>query len=452
MDRYLQFLIFFTILASILGFMQWYLLRAYLSWLQKVATDKGYVVLRAAGMYILFAGNLIFLLRFPSTEMGWYQSTLFQYLIIYPGGVFFGIIVTAFILLLLTHSVSGLYRIGSRVLHRSGPVPPASNQAPAASDPASASDPVSASSNPASPSDPALRTDSSDLPLINRRQFLKTTGAAAIAAPALLTVGASAATSHDYRIIRKSLYFPDLPLSLNGLKIVQISDIHSGIYMTENQMRDIFALANEQHPDLVTITGDFVDNSISEIPALYRAIPDLKAEYGIYGCLGNHDHYASASSVTSALRQRNVDVLTNDHKTLTINGESLTLIGVDDAVTGQTDAERFRRATRNIPENGFRILLSHRPDLFDEAVNHDVNLTLSGHTHGGQIGFNILGLPLYPIYLFQKYPKGLFRQGDQQLYVNVGIGMVGIPIRTVRPELTVLELTNRKAAYPDNTI
>jgi len=278
---------------------------------------------------------------------------------------------------------------------------------------------------------------------LSRRQFLRTAGTAMITAPVALTIGASAATAHDYQINKLRLHYPGLPSGLNGLRIVQLSDIHSGIYMTEQQMRDIFHLVNEQQPDLVAITGDFVDNSPSEIPALYRAIADLKAEYGVFGCLGNHDHYASAPMVSSALRQQGVQVLTNGSRTLRINGESLTLLGVDDIESGSTNTARMDQAAQWLPQDGFRVLLSHRPDLFDDARNRGVDLTLSGHTHGGQIGFEVMGVPFYPIHLFHDYAKGLYEIGEHKLYVNVGIGMVGVPVRLVRPELTVIELTNR---------
>lgn len=87
------------------------------------------------------------------------------------------------------------------------------------------------------------------------------------------------------------------------------------------------------------------------------------------------------------------------------------------------------------------MLLSHRPDLFDDARNRGIDLTLAGHTHGGQVGFEVMGIPFYPIHLFHDYAKGLYESGGHKLYVNVGIGMVGVPVRLVRPELTVIELT-----------
>ncbi len=416
MERYLLFITFFAILFSVFGFIQWYVYRSYIRWLARVVSVHGYYRFRAAGLVFLAFANILFILRFPSTELGWYQHPLFQSLVIYPGGIFFGAIVLAFAALLVINGVSAAFRL---LRGWSGPGYQKSSAGPAAG--------VSAMPGNG----------------LNRRQFLRTAGTAMIGAPVAFTIGASAHTAHDYQINRLRLHYPNLPTGLNGLRIAQLSDIHSGIYMTEQQMRDIFHLVNEQHPDLVAITGDFVDNSPSEIPALYRSITDLKAEYGVYGCLGNHDHYASAHLVSSALRQQGVNVLNNDRQTLHINGESLTLLGVDDIEAGSPNALRINQATQNLPADGFRILLSHRPDLFNDARERNIDLTLAGHTHGGQIGFEVMGMPFYPIHLFHEYAKGLFEIGEQKLYVNVGIGMVGVPVRLVRPELTVIELSNQ---------
>ena len=421
MDRTLQFLIFFSIIATVFGLIQWYVLKSYSRWLVKVASNQAARRYRLAG-YLLFAlANILFLLRFPSTGLGFYQNPLFQSLIIYPGGIFFGSVVLAFIVLLMWNTGKRSIAFFRKIFYNEGEVQV--RQFPS-----------------------AVLHRTADTGLIDRRKFLKTAGTAMIAAPAFLTIGSSAATSHDYQVIRKRLYYPGLPDGLDGLRIVQISDIHSGIYMTETQMRDIFHLANEQQPDLVAITGDFVDNSPAEIPALSRAVTDLKADIGIYGCLGNHDHYASADEVSSAMSRQGIHILTNAHQTITVHGEKLTLLGVDDIQSRTSNLARINAAANRMPDDGFRILLSHRPDLFDDARKRNIHLTLSGHTHGGQIGFNVLGVPFYPIHLFHDYAKGLYDFGDSKLYVNVGIGMVGVPVRLVRPELTVIDLAKNPSA------
>lgn len=436
MDRFFQFILFFTILISLFGFMQWYIIRSYVRWLDQVVNERSFYQFRTGGIAGFIIFNILFFLRFPSTDLGWYQHPLFQFLVIYPGGIFLGAVILTFMLLLFINTGATFFR----ALHRSYAFLKQKKRHSLVSRKPEGNGmarPITDSDNAGTRITPLLKKPA----FINkRRQFLKTTGAAMFTAPVAFTVGAAAVTSHDYRIIKKRLEFPDLPAGLDGFRLVQISDLHSGIYMTEQQIRDIFHLANEQHPDLITITGDFVDNSTAEIPAVYNALPDLKSEYGVFGCLGNHDHYASASAVTSALKQRNVSVLTNEHQTLYINGEQFTLIGVDDAMGGGGDAARLNRAVKKAPGDDFRVLLTHRPDLFDEAIHRDIDLSLAGHTHGGQIGLDLLGKAFYPIDLFQKYPRGLYKHNAHKLYVNVGIGMVGVPVRTLRPELTVIEL------------
>ncbi len=463
MERYIQFIFFFAILFSVFGFMQWFVIRSYIRWLARTVSAHAFHRFRSAGLIFFALANILFILRFPSTEMGWYQHPLFQALVIYPGGIFFGAVVLAFILLVAISAGSGLLSLSRRAWHRfneqtsTGTMPSAvQTAAPEASSPSDAAlSPATATASHTSGSGSkgttaitgstgtTVAAGATGIPGLSRRQFLRTAGTALATAPVAFTIGASAATAHDYQINRLRLHYPGLPSGLEGLRIVQLSDIHSGIYMTETQMRDIFHLANEQNPDLVAITGDFVDNSPSEIPALYRALPDLKSEYGVFGCLGNHDHYASAPMVASALRQQGVQVLTNDSRTLRVNDEPLTLLGVDDIESRSTNELRFGQAVQNVPQDSFRILLSHRPDLFDNARMQGIDLTLAGHTHGGQIGFEIMGVPLYPIHLFHDYAKGLYEIGGSKLYVNVGIGMVGVPVRLVRPELTVIELTSR---------
>ncbi len=459
MERYLLFITFFAILFSVFGFMQWYVIRSYTRWLAKVVSVHAYYRFRAAGLVSFAIANILFILRFPSTELGWYQHPLFQALVIYPGGIFFGAVVLAFAALLVINGLSAAFKLlrnrtrrwtrpesdpagGHANPYGESATPATPAAAPAAGTAKTSATAPAAGTAKTSATAPAAGTAKTPVDGLSRRQFLRTAGTAMISAPVAFTIGASASTAHDYQINRLRLHYPNLPAGLNGFRIVQLSDIHSGIYMTEQQMRDIFHLANEQHPDLVAITGDFVDNSPSEIPALYRTITDLKAGYGVYGCLGNHDHYASAPLVSSALRQQGVNVLTNDRRTLRINGESLTLLGVDDSEAGTPNATRIDQAVQNTPGDSFRMLLSHRPDLFNDARDRGIDLTLAGHTHGGQIGFEVMGVPFYPIHLFHEYAKGLYEIGDQKLYVNVGIGMVGVPVRMVRPELTVIELTN----------
>ncbi|NIR52643.1 MAG: hypothetical protein GWN61_12420 [candidate division Zixibacteria bacterium] len=215
--------------------------------------------------------------------------------------------------------------------------------------------------------------------------------------------------------------------------------------MTENQIREIWEMINSLHPQIVLLTGDFVDSSDAEIPAVYNSIKVLKSEFGVFGALGNHDHYATAEKVNNALQQRGVMMLNNSHQTLNINNESLSIVGVDDPGYGYSNYADIEKATHGLSPQSFKILLAHRPTFFPTAQKYGMDLTLSGHTHGGQIGFNFFGVEVNPIYLFYDHARGHYEENGKQLYVNAGVGMVGVPIRLVPREITQFTLHTKKS-------
>jgi predicted MPP superfamily phosphohydrolase len=224
------------------------------------------------------------------------------------------------------------------------------------------------------------------------------------------------------------------------MTIVQFSDIHCGMFMSEGDIKDIVATVNSLNADIIVITGDFVDNSDSQIKPMVNALQGLKADVGVFGCLGNHDHFASAQKVTSALEKTPVRLLINANLPLTINNQTIWFIGVDDFGLYKRNFARLDRAIAGVPNEVFKILLSHRPDFWRFGKKADVDLTLAGHTHGGQIGVQIGDVQLNPIRFFHQYVSGLFEEEGKQLYVNVGVGMVGMPVRLVLPELSFFEL------------
>lgn len=408
MSNFIQQLLFFALLFSLFAFMQWYVGKFFVRWVKKTIEVDKQQSWHFGGLIFIITANIIFSLRFLSAEYGFYDHLFTQALVIYPGGVFFAGITFAFAILL----VSDIFRYGIKGVFQT--------------------------SRKIRKKQPATKEENSYDP--GRRRFLKVAGTAAVATPFVVTMSSSAATSRDYQVIRPELFFPDLPSGLDGFQLVQISDIHSGIYMTQRQIEEIFEISNSLNPQLVTLTGDLVDTVPSEIPAIYNTLPMLKSEYGVFSCLGNHDHYASGHRVTDAVRQRDVAMLNNSNQTLDINGEKLEIIGVDDAGSGNRNHARIEEALDGTDPDHFKMLLSHRPELFNDKRAANVDLTLAGHTHGGQIGGNFFGVPIYPVQLFHEYSKGLFKRGNQKLYVNVGVGMVGVPIRIVRPEITLITL------------
>lgn len=403
MDRWLLFVIFFSIVLSIFALMQWRVIRAYRSWVHAAFGEEKRNFWLRGGLTALIVLNLIFFLRFFIDRIGRYDDPLLQSLLIYPGGIFFAALTLTFLLLLIRDLFMALRWIFVKVITRM--------------------------KSEKSPKEQTFLHNES------RRRFLRMTGFATAASVTTLPILSSLATARDYEINTIPLEYGTLPSGLDGLSVVQISDIHSGVFMLENNMREIFEIANGLDPDIVIITGDFVDNSDSQIEPLYKALGSLKSRYGIYGCLGNHDHIATVKKVNSALVQRSIKMLNNSHVSIPIAGEQLSIVGIDDAGGGGRDFSNLTKALEGCEPHAFKILLSHRPHIFDQSKLLNIDLTLSGHTHGGQVGLETGWLNLNPVYLVHKYAKGLYSDGSKQLYVNVGVGMVGVPIRLVRPEI-----------------
>ena len=392
--------------------MQWRLYRLYRRWIHSsFDTRQQARWLRAARLTLLAANTLIVASLFFS-ELGYYDAWVVQAFIIYPGGFFFGAVVLGFLLVSTRDLVVLVSSFMRRVIRLARRTPK----------------PVAAVPR---------ELDGS------RRRFLKTGGMAALAGIGGIPAIASLATARDYQVNRIPLYFESLPTGLEGLTIAQVSDIHSGVYMTEEDMREIFEIVNDLNPELIMLTGDQVDNSDSQIPSVQKAVTMLRSEYGVYGCLGNHDHFATAPKVTAALEESGIVVLNNEHRTLRINGEPLSIVGIDDAGRGARNFAGLDLSLRGLQSDSFKVLLTHRPGTFPLAKKAGIDLSLAGHTHGGQVGIECFGLNLNPIYLVYDYAKGLYKEEGKYLYVNVGVGMVGVPIRLVKPEIALFTLHSR---------
>lgn len=402
MPRWLAFALFFILLVALVGALQFALYRLAAHWARVSLNERHARSTSRAMLAVMGLGNALLLGRVLVSRGAGYASAAGQAVIwggsLYASAVLFAVWMTlqlAFVLLVI------------RLVRRR---------------------PLSA---------PVARPESPE-----RRRVLQLAGGAFVSAA--FGVPALVATTRSRRYIVRpiELSWQDLPAALDGLRIAQISDLHSGVFMPQAQLREVMALVMEQRADLIVLTGDFADHGVAELPALAATLPALGADLGVYGVLGNHDHYAPADKVRAAVG-RGVTVLTNERRVLTIGGAQLVVAGIDDA--GHYGAFHGSYADLDAalgdPVDGaFTMLLSHQPRMFDEARARGVALTLSGHTHGGQILGKIGGLSLNPVYLVYDYVNGLYVRGGQQLYVNPGIGMVGIPIRLVPPEVTVMTL------------
>jgi predicted MPP superfamily phosphohydrolase len=253
------------------------------------------------------------------------------------------------------------------------------------------------------------------------------------------TYGAFLAADHVV-IERVTIPIKDLPDPLVGLKIVQLSDIHVGIFMPEHRVREYAGIVNRLEPDLVLLTGDYVSSSDANAAPFVRAASHLRAKHGVFGCVGNHDLFTlSVPLLTSGFSKYGMKLLHNEQVWLNINGTRLNLIGVEFL---NRAASRFDQAIRGLALDGPSILLSHHPNTFPQAASRAIDLTLSGHTHGGQMKVELLGLDLSPARLITPYAAGLFEIGDSKLYVNRGLGTTGPPIRfSAPPEITLITLT-----------
>ena len=410
MNQLLLFALFSTVIAVLFGSMQYRLYRVFLRWTANAYAEPEQESRHRQARWIILIVNILFFAQMVVRGTSVYDQTVVQVFLIYPMGWFFAMVVLAFLLVTAFDVVRLVRWSGNRLILL-------------------ISSRETASAPPAKP-----------VPDPGRRRFLRLGGLSAASVIGAVPIIASVRTARDYQINRLSLTYDNLPSGLDGFTIAQVSDIHSGIYMTEGDMREIFEIVNSLEANAITITGDFVDSSDSQIEPLFKAVQMLKAEYGIFGCLGNHDHFATARKVSSAVEQRGIIMLNNSNARLAVNGERISIVGIDDAGRGQANFADWNKALDDVDPDSFKIALTHRPDEWDHTRSAGMDLTLAGHTHGGQVGFRLGPLNLNPVHLIHKYAMGLYSQDSAHLYVNVGVGMVGVPIRMVKPEVALLTL------------
>jgi len=259
---------------------------------------------------------------------------------------------------------------------------------------------------------------------------------------------------HDaYRIEHKDIKIANLPEELKGTTITLICDIHAGQYMDENDMREYAEIVNEMNSDIICIPGDFVNFDVRDIHPLAKAFRDMKAKYGVFGSLGNHDFFQDAEYVAKGIvNESPVTLLRNDAKKITINGKDLYIIGVDDTrgagahmtavINYYESVENNLKASDPNFNNAPKVLLCHKPYGFDALAQKEIDLVLAGHTHGGQVVPIKLGnFNLSFAATVSKYIEGLYKIGKSNMYVSRGIGTVGLPIRiNCPPEITKIKL------------
>jgi uncharacterized protein len=268
---------------------------------------------------------------------------------------------------------------------------------------------------------------------------------------------------YNYQVKRIKLAFDNLPPSFKGLKIVHFSDVHSGSFMNKKAVMRGVEKIIAANPDIVIFSGDLVNDRATEMQSYMDVFNKIKPPMGVYSTFGNHDYgdyvswpYNGVSKAQNLINLAKVhkdlgwNLLMNEHVVFERNGEQIALIGIENwsnkaRFPKHGDMKKAYAGTEKYP---FKILISHDPSHWDAQVRpdySDVDLTLSGHTHGMQFGVSIPGFQWSPVQYMYKEWDGLYEEGKQKLYVNPGFGFIGYPGRVgILPEITVIELTVNK--------
>lgn len=282
---------------------------------------------------------------------------------------------------------------------------------------------------------------------IKRRTFLKSTFGTFLTVLGLGSGGyfyANRVEPSLLEINNLEIKHPLIPPSFSGVKIVQFSDTHLGFHYSLSQLSKLVEKINSLQPDIIFFTGDLLDepNRYEEINKIAPILQQLRAPMGKYCIYGNHDHGGYGSEIYRNLMElSNFTVLLNEsHLLKQKDGSIISILGIDDRMLGKPDLDT---AMSMVPEDSFKLLLSHAPDVADDASAYQIHWQLSGHSHGGQVKLPFIGALVIPPFA-QNYPEGFYSIGDtnpMSLYVNRGIGTTRLPFRFMaKPELTLFTL------------
>lgn len=295
---------------------------------------------------------------------------------------------------------------------------------------------------------------------ISRLKFLSYVAVGMAALPFASFVYGMVKGAFDYKVHRLKVVLPNLPDAFNGLRIVQISDIHSGSFVSTSPLEEAVRIVNEQKADIVFFTGDLVNDRAVEVEPHMAALSKIKAPMGVYSTLGNHDYGDYATWDSAEAKRNNLEdlkkkhaqlgwkLMMNEHVALERGEDKIALIGIENwggnlNFPKYGDMKKAYAGAENYP---VKLLLSHDPSHWDKQVRleyKDIDITFSGHTHGFQFGIEIPGFRWSPSQYVYKEWAGLYTQENQHIYVNRGLGFLGYPGRVgILPEITVMELYN----------
>jgi len=272
-----------------------------------------------------------------------------------------------------------------------------------------------------------------------RRTLLKAVKSTAIAVPILAVARGAIFERKQIRLVEVDAEIPGLPEDLNGLKLVQLSDIHFGSFFPAEDLLRAIEMANETKAHIALVTGDLINLRKDPLDQCMSLLTRLRSDAGTFGCLGNHEVFAKCEHYTTVQGARlGMRFLRDEAVELKFGNTALRMVGVD----YQRKRNPYLQKEKCRPEPGkINILLSHNPDVFPVAAAQGYDLTISGHTHGGQITFEILPDALNPAQFYTPYIYGKYVTDGRQVYVSRGLGTVGMPVRAgCPPEVSLIRL------------
>lgn len=294
--------------------------------------------------------------------------------------------------------------------------------------------------------------------LPSRRKFISQLGFGLAAVPFLSLIYGIFEGRYNYKVIKQTIFFPDLPEAFDGFKITQISDVHSGSFDNAEKINYAIDLVNEQNTDMILFTGDIVNTHAKEMLPWIETFNRIKKhKFGKFSVLGNHDYgeyvtwpsekekNANFQSIKNLYGQIDFKLLLNEHIFIEKENQKIAIVGVENWGQNFKKAGDLNKASQHLKKEDFKILMSHDPSHWDYEVQHhekNFHLTLSGHTHGMQFGIEIPGYFKWSLaqYVYKQW-AGLYENLGRYVYVNRGFGYHAYPGRVgIMPEITVIEL------------
>ncbi|HMF79137.1 MAG TPA: metallophosphoesterase [Bryobacteraceae bacterium] len=271
------------------------------------------------------------------------------------------------------------------------------------------------------------------------RRALLTASASVLCAAPIAALSAGIIIRKDFQVQEMDLKFPNLPKDLRGLRLLQISDIHIGDYFSAADLRRVVDACNGLRADLAFVTGDLITTKFDPLDSCLLELKRLRSASGIWGCLGNHEqHQKIEDDTTKRALQAGIHFLRQEAVQLGFGQSKLNLVGVDHQ---RARMPYLQHINELVSPDLFNLLLSHNPAVFPIAARQGFQLTLAGHTHGGQINIALAGENLNIADLVTPYTKGFYKLAESSLYVNSGLGTIGVPVRLgAPPEITLIRL------------